>query len=105
MVSPWASSKSSRLPAFTIIRPNTLKVPPSTAVPPPWARFVRLEFSDSTLSATTFVELLDVNATPRARYPVDQQPNPGVPLGDASTVRCVLPTGSYAWRVVFLLHL
>ena len=74
-------------------------------VPPPWARFVRLELSDSTLSATTFVELLDVNATPRARYPVDQQPNPGVPLGDASTVRCVLPTGSYAWRVVFLLHL
>ena len=74
-------------------------------VPPPWARFVRLELSDSTLSASTFIELLDVNATSRARYAVDQQPNPGVPLGDAATVRCVLPAGTYAYRVVFLLHL
>ncbi len=74
-------------------------------VPPPWAKFVRLELSDSTLNATTFVELLDVNATPRARYAVDKQPAPGVPLGDAATVRCVLLTGTYAYRVVFLLHL
>lgn len=74
-------------------------------LPPPWAKFVRLELSDSTLNTTTFVELLDVNATTRARYSLDQQPNPGVPLGDAAAVRCVLPSGSYAYRVVFLLHL
>ena len=77
----------------------------SDVAPPPWAKFVRLELSDSTLNATTFVELVDVNGTTRARYSLDQQPNPGVPLGDAATVRCVLPTGSYATRVVFLLHL
>ena len=74
-------------------------------IPPPWAKFVRLELSDSTLNATTFVELLDVNATSRARYAVDKQPAPGVPLGDAATVRCVLPGGSFSYRVVFLLHL
>ncbi len=74
-------------------------------LPPPWAKFVRLELSDSTLNSTTFVELLDINATTRARYGVDQQPNPGVPLGDAATVRCVLPAGTFSYRVVFLLHL
>ncbi len=74
-------------------------------IPPPWAKFVRLELSDSTLNASTFVELLDVNATSRARYAVDKQPAPGVPLGDAATVRCVLPSGSFSYRVVFLLHL
>ena len=73
--------------------------------PPPWAKFVRLELSDSTLNASTFVELLDVNATSRARYAVDKQPAPGVPLGDAATVRCVLPGGTFSYRVVFLLHL
>ncbi len=73
--------------------------------PPPWARFARLEVSDSTVAPTTFVELLDINATTRARYAVDKQPAPGVPLGDAATVRCVLPSGSFSYRVVFLLHL
>lgn len=73
--------------------------------PPPWARFVRLELSDSTLLTTSFVELLDVNGTTRARYGADKQPAPGAPLGDAATVRCVLPAGEFAWRVVFLLHL
>ena len=37
-------------------------------IPPPWAKFVRLELSDCTLLSTTFVELLDVNATTRGRY-------------------------------------
>lgn len=73
--------------------------------PPPWARFVRLELSDSTLLATTFVELLDVNATVRGRYPANAQPAPGAPIGDANLVRLVLPAGTYAYRVVFLLHL
>ena len=73
--------------------------------PPPWARFVRLELSDSTLAASSFVELLDINATTRARYAINAQPQPGVPLGDAATVRCVLPSGTFAYRVVFLLHL
>ncbi len=74
-------------------------------VPPPWAKFVRLELSDNTLLATSFVELLDVNATLRGRYPGNGQPTPGAPIGDAATVRCVLPGGTYAYRVVFLLHL
>jgi hypothetical protein len=73
--------------------------------PPPWAKFARLELSDNTLLGTAFIEILDANATTRARYGADKQPFPGVPLGDAATVRCVLPAGTYAWRVVFLLHL
>ena len=74
-------------------------------VPPPWAKFVRLELSDDNLLATAFVELLDVNATTRGRYRADQQAAPGAPIGDAATVRCVLPAGTYSYRVVFLLHL
>ena len=74
-------------------------------IPPPWAKFVRLELSDSTLLSTAFVELLDVNATARGRYAADKQPAPGAPIGDAATIRCVLPAGTYAYRVVFLLHL
>ena len=74
-------------------------------VPPPWAKFVRLELSDDNLLATAFVELLDVNATTRGRYAASQQPAPGAPIGDAATVRCVLPAGTYSYRVVFLLHL
>ena len=74
-------------------------------VPPPWAKFVRLELSDSTLPSTTFIELLDVNATTRCRYAASAQPAPGAPIGDAATIRCVLPAGTYAYRVVFLLHL
>lgn len=73
--------------------------------PPPWAKYAHLELSDNTLLSTAFVELLDVNGTARARYGADKQPSPGVPLGDAATVRCVLPAGTYAYRVVFLLHL
>ena len=72
---------------------------------PPWAKFVRLELSDSLLLSTAFIELLDVNATTRGRYPADQQPAPGAPIGDAATVRCVLPAGNFNYRVVFLLHL
>ena len=74
-------------------------------IPPPWAKFVRLELSDSTLLPTTFIELLDVNATARGRYRADQQPAPGAPIGDAATIRCVFPAGSFTYRVVFLLHL
>ena len=74
-------------------------------VPPPWAKFVRLELSDDNLLATAFVELLDVNATTRGRDAASQQPAPGAPIGDAATVRCVLPAGTYSYRVVFLLHL
>ena len=74
-------------------------------IPPPWARFVRLELSDSNLLSTAFIELLDVNATARGRYRADLQPAPGAPIGDAATIRCVLPAGTYAYRVVFLLHL
>ncbi|MDP2314865.1 MAG: hypothetical protein Q8P41_18330 [Pseudomonadota bacterium] len=74
-------------------------------IPPPWAKFVRLELSDSTLLPTTFIELLDVNATVRGRYAGNTQPQPGAPIGDAATVRLVLPAGTYAYRVVFLLHL
>lgn len=74
-------------------------------VPPPWAKFVRLELSDSTLLATSFIELRDANATTRGRYAGNAQPAPGAPLGDAATLRLVLPAGSYAYRVVFLLHL
>ncbi|MFN7145835.1 MAG: hypothetical protein ACK4YP_18815, partial [Myxococcota bacterium] len=73
--------------------------------PPPWAKFVRLELSDNTLLATTFVEMLDVNNTPRGRYAGNAQPAPGAPIGDAATVRLVLPAGAYAYRLVFLLHL
>ncbi len=74
-------------------------------VPPPWAKFVRLELSDSTLLATSFVELRDANAMTRGRYPGNAQPAPGAPIGDAATLRLVLPAGTYAWRLVFLLHL
>ena len=73
--------------------------------PPPWAKFARLELSDNTLLSTTFVELLDVNATLRGRYAGNGQPTPGAPIGDAATVRLVFPTGTFAYRVVFLLHL
>ena len=74
-------------------------------VPPPWAKFVRLELSDSTLLATSFIELRDVNTTTRGRYPGNAQAAPGAPIGDAHTVRLVLPAGTYTYRVVFLLHL
>ena len=74
-------------------------------VPPPWARFARLELSDTTLLPTAFVELRDANATTRGRYAGTAQPQPGAPIGDAASIRLVLPSGSYAWRLVFLLHL
>lgn len=73
--------------------------------PPPWAKFVRLELSDNTLLPTSFIELLDVNDTARGRYAGNGQPAPGAPVGDAATVRLVLPAGTYAYRLVFLLHL
>ena len=76
-----------------------------SATPPPWAKFARLELSDSTLLGSAFVELLDVNGTARGRYAANVQPAPGAPIGDAATVRLVLPGGSYAYRLVFLLHL
>jgi hypothetical protein len=76
-----------------------------SVVPPPWAKFVRLELSDSTLLATSFIELRDANATTRARYAGNVQPAPGAPIGDAASLRLVLPAGTYAYRVVFLLHL
>ena len=50
-------------------------------VPPPWARFARLELSDSTLLSTAFVELRDANATTRGRYAGTAQPQPGAPIG------------------------
>ncbi len=75
------------------------------ATPPPWAKFARLELSDSTLLGSAFVEFLDVNGTARGRYAANAQPAPGAPIGDAATVRLVLPGGSYAYRLVFLLHL
>ena len=75
------------------------------ATPPPWAKFARLELSDSTLLGSAFVELLDVNGTARGRYAANVQPAPGAPIGDAATVRLVLPGGTYAYRLVFLLHL
>ena len=86
---------------------NTQVAAPTTVavVPPPWAKFVRAELSDSTLLSTTFVDLLDANGISRARYGADQQPQPGAPIGDAATLRCTFPAGTYAWRVVFLLHL
>jgi hypothetical protein len=74
-------------------------------VPPPWAKFARLELSDTTLLPTAFVELRDANATTRGRYAGSAQPQPGAPIGDAASIRLVLPSGSYAWRLVFLLHL
>lgn len=74
-------------------------------VPPPWAKFVRLELSDSTLLASAFLELRDANATTRGRYAASSQPQPGAPVGDAASIHLVLPAGTYAWRLVFLLHL
>ncbi len=74
-------------------------------IPPPWAKFARLELSDTTLLSTAFVELRDANATTRGRYAGTGQPQPGAPIGDAASIRLVLPAGSYAWRLVFLLHL
>lgn len=74
-------------------------------VPPAWARFVRLELSDSSSQSTSFVEFRDVNGTARGRYPVDKQPASGAPLGDAATLRCTFPAGGLAYRLVFLLHL
>ena len=76
-----------------------------SATPPPWAKFARLELSDSTMLGSAFVELLDVNGTARGRYAANAQPAPGAPIGDAATVRLVLPGGTYAYRLVFLLHL
>ncbi len=76
-----------------------------SAAPPPWAKFARLELSDSTLLSTAFVELLDANGTARGRYAGNAQTQPGAPIGDAATVRLVLPGGTYAYRLVFLLHL
>ncbi|MFZ5480639.1 MAG: hypothetical protein ACOZNI_28005 [Myxococcota bacterium] len=73
--------------------------------PPPWARFGRLELSDNALASTSFLELRDVNGVTRGRYPGNAQPSPGALIGDAATVRLVLPSGNYAWRLVFLLHL
>jgi hypothetical protein len=74
-------------------------------VPPPWAKFARFELSDNTLLSTAFIEFLDANATARARYAGSAQPQPGAPIGDAASIRLVLPSGTYAWRLVFLLHL
>ena len=73
--------------------------------PPPWAKFARLELSDDALLSTSFLEFVDVNGTTRCRYPADKQPFPGAPIGDAATVRCDLPAGTFAYRLVFLLHL
>lgn len=80
---------------------------PSTVdtTPPPWAAFVRLELSDATLLPSAALALRDVNGTPRGQYAADQQPHPGAPVGDAATVRVSLPAGTFAWRLVFLLHL
>lgn len=75
------------------------------ATPPPWAKFVRLELSDATLLSTAFVEFRDANAVTRGRYPGNAQPPPGAPVGDAASIRLVLPAGTYAYRLVFLLHL
>ena len=72
---------------------------------PPWARFVRLEVSDATAFAASSMELQDANGTSYARYDAATQPQPGAPIGDAHVVRCTLPGGNYAYRVVFLLHL
>ena len=83
-----------------VAAPTTVDV-----VPPPWAKFARLELSDNTLLSTATVELLDANATSRGEYRADQQPMPGAPIGDAATVRLTLPAGTYAYRLVFLLHL
>ena len=83
-----------------VAAPSTVDV-----VPPPWAKFVRLELSDSTLLGTAYLELRDANATTRGRYAASSQPQPGAPVGDAATVHLVLPAGAYAWRLVFLLHL
>lgn len=83
-----------------VAAPSTVDV-----VPPPWAKFVRLELSDSTLLASAFLELRDANATTRGRYAASSQPQPGAPVGDAASIHLVLPAGTYAWRLVFLLHL
>lgn len=72
--------------------------------PPPFASFVRLELSDNTLYNSSFVELYDGNNVLRARYRGDQQPNPGIPVGDALNVRAVLP-GATNYRLTFLLGL
>ncbi len=92
---------------WTVRGSNSQVAAPSNVdvVTPPWAKFVRLELSDNNLLSTAFVELLDVNATTRGRYRADQQVAPGAPIGDAATIRCVLPAGTYSYRVVFLLHL
>lgn len=73
--------------------------------PPPWARFFRLELSDSSSQTTTFIDMCDANGTARGRYPADKQPSSGLPIGDAATIRCTFPAGGLAYRLVFLLHL
>ena len=60
---------------------------------------------DVAVLGTAFLELRDANATTRGRYAASSQPQPGAPVGDAATVHLVLPAGTYAWRLVFLLHL
>lgn len=73
--------------------------------PPAWAKFARLELSDATLLGSAFLEMVDAANVVRGRIPASQQVPPGVPIGDAAAVRAVLPAGTYAWRIVFQLHL
>ena len=73
--------------------------------PPAWASLARLELSDSTLLGSAFLEMVDAANVVRGRIPASQQVPPGVPLGDAASVRAVLPAGTFAWRIVFQLHL
>ena len=66
--------------------------PVSSASAPAANIEARVAHRDPQLGVPTFVWL-------------DAQPAPGAPIGDAATVRLVLPGGTYAYRLVFLLHL
>lgn len=79
---------------------GTVALPP----PPPFAQHVRLELSDTGLYAGSYLELYDAAGTLRARYRADQQPHPGVPLGDAVKLQTVL-SGACTFRASYLLGL
>lgn len=71
---------------------------------PPFARFVRLEIDTIALYATSSIALTDGFGVVRNRTRGDQQPNPGLMVGDSSVVTVTLPSAC-KWRVTFDLNL
>jgi hypothetical protein len=71
---------------------------------PPFARRARLDMSDDSVLALSKLRILDGLGALRAVVVGSNQPDDGVPLGDAGIVQ-VEPRSQVDWRVVFTLSL